>query len=329
MPRPLTATIHLDSMQHNLARRARLRARRQGLGGGQGQRLWPRAGARHARLRRRRRPGADRDRERACACASWAGPARSCCWKAFSTRPTWRCWPQYQLHSAVHCDRADRDAGAGRADRPDRCPSENEHRHEPARLHAARISPPPMRACAPFPAVRNITLMTHFANADELEHPRLTVREQVRALSAAAPQGLAGQRSLSNSGGVLHQAALADELANDWVRPGIMLYGGTPGRQERRTIRPAPDHDAGAARSSACRTWARRHGRLRQPLRGRRADAGRRRGLRLCRRLSAPCAARHAGAGRRRAHHAGRARVDGHDDGRPDAQSRTRGSAAR
>ena len=32
-------------------------------------------------------------------------------------------------------------------------------------------------------------------------------------------------RSLSNSAGVLLHAS----LANDWVRPGIMLYGGTPG----------------------------------------------------------------------------------------------------
>jgi alanine racemase len=79
-----------------------------------------------------------------------------------------------------------------------------------------------------IPGIRNITLMTHFANADELEHPRLTIVEQVRRFREGAA-GLAGLRSLSNSGGVLHQAELARELHNDWVRPGIMLYGGTPG----------------------------------------------------------------------------------------------------
>jgi alanine racemase len=79
-----------------------------------------------------------------------------------------------------------------------------------------------------IPGIRNITLMTHFANADELEHPRLTIIEQVRRFRAGA-DGLPGERSLSNSGGVLQQAALATELSNDWVRPGIMLYGGTPG----------------------------------------------------------------------------------------------------
>jgi alanine racemase len=79
-----------------------------------------------------------------------------------------------------------------------------------------------------IPGVRNITLMTHFANADELEHPRLSIAEQVRRFRVGA-DGLAGERSLSNSGGVLHQAELVKELQNDWVRPGIMLYGGTPG----------------------------------------------------------------------------------------------------
>ena len=79
-----------------------------------------------------------------------------------------------------------------------------------------------------IPQVRNITLMTHFANADELEHPRLTIREQVARFSSGA-LGIDGARSLSNSGGVLHQEALARELSNDWVRPGVMLYGGTPG----------------------------------------------------------------------------------------------------
>jgi alanine racemase len=90
-----------------------------------------------------------------------------------------------------------------------------------------------------IPGIRNITLMTHFANADELEHPRLAIREQVRRFQLGA-QGLAGERSLSNSGGVLQQAELAAELSDDWVRPGIMLYGGTPGGKsaEQYKLRP-------------------------------------------------------------------------------------------
>jgi len=79
-----------------------------------------------------------------------------------------------------------------------------------------------------IPMVRNITLMTHFANADELEHPRLTMREQLARFGSGA-DALEGPRSLCNSGGVLHQSAFGPELSSDWVRPGIMLYGGTPG----------------------------------------------------------------------------------------------------
>lgn len=79
-----------------------------------------------------------------------------------------------------------------------------------------------------IPAVREITLMTHFANADGPAHPRLTAHEQVRRFCRGA-DGIDAPCSLSNSGGVLHQAALGAGLQDDWVRPGIMLYGGTPG----------------------------------------------------------------------------------------------------
>jgi alanine racemase len=72
--------------------------------------------------------------------------------------------------------------------------------------------------------VGSITLMTHFANADDVDHPLLPIAEQIRRFELGAA-GLPGMRSLSNSAGVLLHAS----LANDWVRPGIMLYGGTPG----------------------------------------------------------------------------------------------------
>ncbi|MFM2087101.1 MAG: alanine racemase, partial [Pseudomonadota bacterium] len=76
-----------------------------------------------------------------------------------------------------------------------------------------------------IPWVGEITLMTHFANADEAAPAHLPLAEQMRRFEAGAaciPDPL--PRSLSNSAGLLlHQ------LASDWVRPGIMLYGGTPG----------------------------------------------------------------------------------------------------
>ncbi|WP_176647298.1 alanine racemase [Duganella sp. SG902] len=73
--------------------------------------------------------------------------------------------------------------------------------------------------------VGGITLMTHFANADDIDHPLLPITEQIRRFELGAA-GLPGPRSLSNSAGVLLHH---DHLKNDWVRPGIMLYGGTPG----------------------------------------------------------------------------------------------------
>ncbi|MEC5162142.1 alanine racemase [Janthinobacterium sp. CG_S6] len=76
--------------------------------------------------------------------------------------------------------------------------------------------------------VGDITLMTHFANADEAAHPALPIGEQIRRFRLGA-DGLEGQRSLANSAGVLRQAELDADVASDWVRPGIMLYGGTPG----------------------------------------------------------------------------------------------------
>jgi alanine racemase len=110
---------------------------------------------------------------------------------------------------------------------------------------------------------------------------------------------------------------LHGELAEDWVRPGIMLYGGTPGvdtaagfgLQPAMTLSSrliAVQEIAPATRSAmAAASWPS-------------ADAHRRGGLRLCGRLSAPRAGRHAGSGRRRALLAGGPGVDGHADRRPD-----------
>jgi alanine racemase len=69
------------------------------------------------------------------------------------------------------------------------------------------------------PAVGEIALMTHFANADLAGG----IDDALPRFEAAA-RGLPGTRSMSNS------AALLDHpgARGDWVRPGIMLYGATP-----------------------------------------------------------------------------------------------------
>ncbi|KVD57544.1 alanine racemase [Burkholderia ubonensis] len=68
------------------------------------------------------------------------------------------------------------------------------------------------------PSIGKITLMTHFANADEGE-----IDWQLDQFDAATA-GMPGERSVSNSAAVLwHPRA-----HRDWVRPGTILYGASP-----------------------------------------------------------------------------------------------------
>jgi len=68
-------------------------------------------------------------------------------------------------------------------------------------------------------AVRDITLMTHFANADEARG----IAEPLALFNNfAAPYRVA--RSLANSAALLRYP----ETHGDWVRPGLMLYGASP-----------------------------------------------------------------------------------------------------
>jgi len=73
-----------------------------------------------------------------------------------------------------------------------------------------------------LPQVDEITLMTHFSDADG---PR-GIAHQVAAFQEAA-RDLPGERSLSNSAATLRHAAAAG-VAADWVRAGIMVYGSAP-----------------------------------------------------------------------------------------------------
>ncbi|MCW5575337.1 MAG: alanine racemase [Burkholderiales bacterium] len=64
-----------------------------------------------------------------------------------------------------------------------------------------------------------VTLMTHFANADDARG----VAWQMETFERAAA-GIAAPRSLANSAATLRYP----ETHFDWVRPGIMLYGSSP-----------------------------------------------------------------------------------------------------
>ncbi len=76
-----------------------------------------------------------------------------------------------------------------------------------------------------LPQVDEISLMTHFSDADG---PR-GVAHQVAVFEAAA-QDLPGERSLANSAALLRHS-----VKNDWVRAGIVSYGSAPDH---------PEHDA-------------------------------------------------------------------------------------
>lgn len=72
------------------------------------------------------------------------------------------------------------------------------------------------------PAIGQITLMTHFAGADEPAGKDSVSAQLQRFTTVAAGRNL--PCSLANSAAILHYP----ETHADWVRPGIMLYGASP-----------------------------------------------------------------------------------------------------
>jgi hypothetical protein len=127
---------------------------------------------------------------------------------------------------------------------------------------------------------------------------------------------------MANSAAILRYP----QTAHAWVRPGIMLYGGSP----------FADQDAASLDLKPVMTLRSRILAVQEIGIGERvgyggtfvaptADAGRRRRLRLCRRLPAACAGRHADRRRRPAHADPWAGVDGHAGLRPDRPAGGRG----
>jgi alanine racemase len=73
-----------------------------------------------------------------------------------------------------------------------------------------------------LPQVDEISLMTHFSDADG----PAGVSAQMQVFEKAT-QDLPGERSTSNSAATLRHGAQA-KVSADWVRPGIALYGAAP-----------------------------------------------------------------------------------------------------
>jgi alanine racemase len=238
MPRPLLATIHLDSMQYNLARvractgAAKVWAVVKANGYGHGLERAMRGFADADGLALIEPDNAVRLRE-----LGWDKPILLL--EGIFDADDAALLSNYHLNSAVHTMEQvallEQAVLAGPVDVHLKLNTGMNRLGFNA--HDFRLAHARLRA---IPLVREITLMTHFANADTINHPRLTIAEQVQRFDSAA-EGIAGPRSLSNSGGVLHQPELGAALRNDWVRPGIMLYGATPGGKSAQDydLRPA------------------------------------------------------------------------------------------
>ncbi|AKU21643.1 alanine racemase [Massilia sp. MB5] len=226
MPRPILASIHIDSMKHNLARAKACAP---------GSKAWAvvKAHAYGHGLERAMRGFAEADglalvefdnavrlRE-----LGWAKPMLML--EGFFDAADIQTMDRYQLNGAVHCEEQ---LALLEAARPAR--QLDVHLKMNTGMNRLGFKPEAFRAAyarlRAIPHVGEITLMTHFANADEAAHACLPIREQIRRFKLGA-DGLAGPLSLSNSAGIFQMDALDGELVSDWIRPGVMLYGGTPG----------------------------------------------------------------------------------------------------
>jgi alanine racemase len=218
VPRPIEALIHPDALAHNLARA------RQGTGGA---RVWAvvKANAYGHGIERVFEPlrGADGfalldlDEAERIRRLGWRGPVlllEGC----FEPRDLETC-SRLNLWHAVHHEAQIHWLAAHKTHQPHRVflklnSGMNRLGFRPQAFRAAwaRLNA--------LPQVDEISLMTHFSDADG----GAGVARQLAVFDEAAA-GLGGERSLANSAAVLRHA---DATAADWVRPGIMVYGSAP-----------------------------------------------------------------------------------------------------
>ncbi len=220
MPRPIEALIHTEALAHNL-RRARSFA--------PDAKLWAvvKANAYGHGIERvyeafRGADGialldlAEAERVRAL---GWRGPILLL-EGVFEPRDLELC-SRLDLWHVVHCEQQIDWLAAHKTQRPHRVflklnSGMNRLGFEP---HAYRSAWTRLNA---LPQVDEISLMTHFSDADG---PR-GIAHQVAAF-AEVTRDLPGERSLGNSAAILRHAQDAGVRA-DWVRAGIMSYGSAP-----------------------------------------------------------------------------------------------------
>jgi alanine racemase len=220
MPRPILATIHTEALRHNLARMrsaapdARVWAVVKANAYGHGiERVYD-------ALR-----GADgfalldlleAERIRAL---GWRGPVLLL-EGSFEPRDLELC-SRLNLWHAVHCDEQIDWLAAHKTQAPHRVflklnSGMNRLGFGPQRLRSA------WARLDALPQVEEISLMTHFSDADG---PR-GIAHQLEVFEEAT-RDLPGERSLSNSAASLRHAG-DPRVRADWVRPGIAVYGSAP-----------------------------------------------------------------------------------------------------
>src|SRR3954452_10913966 len=220
MPRPILATIHSEALRHNLARMreaapdARVWAVVKANAYGHGiERVYD-------ALR-----GADgfalldlHEAERVRA-LGWRGPVQLL-EGVFEPRDLELC-SRLGLWHTVHCDEQIEWLAAHKTQVPHRVFLKMN-----SGMHRLGFAPGRFRSAwarlDALPQVEEISLMTHFSDADG---PR-GIAHQLRAFNEAT-RDLPGERSLSNSAASLRHAADA-AVRGDWIRPGIALYGSAP-----------------------------------------------------------------------------------------------------
>lgn len=220
MPRPILATIHPEALRHNLARMraaapdakawAVVKANAYGHGiervfdalrGADGFALLDLAEAERVRA------------------LGWRGPILLL-EGAFEPRDLELC-SRLGLWHAVHCDEQIDWLAAHKTQVPHRVflklnSGMNRLGFAPQRFRAA------WARLDALPQVEEISLMTHFSDADG---PR-GIAHQV-AVFQQVTRDLPGERSLSNSAASLRHAA-DPTVRGDWIRPGIAVYGSAP-----------------------------------------------------------------------------------------------------
>ncbi len=224
MPRPIQATIHTAALQHNLARAraaagdARVWAIVKANAYGHGiERVFDglRAADGFALL--------DLDEAARVRALGWRGPVLLL-EGVFEQRDLELC-SRLDLWHTVHCDAQIDMLAIHKTNVPHRVflkmnTGMNRLGFSPARYRSAwtRLNL--------LPQVDEISLITHFSDADG---PRGIA--EAMAVFNAITQDLPGERSVANSAATLRHTGdgpLANQVAGDWVRPGIAIYGSAP-----------------------------------------------------------------------------------------------------